>query len=103
MFDYIFKKIEINMREIGHGDMTVNKNMKFLVKSFYNILLNCEKYRNSNLKDKNLFLLKYFKQNNKRKISNNTELIDYFNKYEAFCFDLSADSVLSGDLRFNYI
>ena len=37
MFDFIFDKIELNMREIGYGDMTVNKNMKTLVKRFYNI------------------------------------------------------------------
>ena len=35
MFDIVFKKIELNMREVGHGDVTVNKNMKFLVKIFY--------------------------------------------------------------------
>ena len=45
MFDLIFNKIEINMREIGYGDVSVNKNMKFLVKIFYSILLNCEKYK----------------------------------------------------------
>ena len=37
-FDFIFNKIELNMREIGFGDTTINKNMKFLVKTFYNIL-----------------------------------------------------------------
>ena len=45
MFDFIFNKIELNMREIGYGDMTINKNMKFLVKVFYNILLNCENFK----------------------------------------------------------
>ena len=44
MFDLIFRKIETNMREIGYGDTTINKNMKFLVRVFYNILLNCEKF-----------------------------------------------------------
>ena len=28
VFDLIFDKIELNMREIGHGDVAVNKNMK---------------------------------------------------------------------------
>ena len=50
MFDLIFNKIELNMREIGYGDMTINKNMKFLVKIFYNILLNCENYKKKNIK-----------------------------------------------------
>ena len=40
IFDLIFCKIELNMREIGFGDTTINKNMKFLVKTFYNILFN---------------------------------------------------------------
>ena len=40
VFDVIFKKIELNMRELGHGDVAVNKNMKFLVKVFYNVLFN---------------------------------------------------------------
>ena len=51
MFDFIFNKIELNMREIGYSDMTINKNMKFLVKIFYNILLNCENYKKKKLKE----------------------------------------------------
>ena len=62
-----FNKIELNMREIGYGDMTLNKNMKFLVRIFYNILLNCENYKKKNSKNKNLFLLKYLTQNPRQK------------------------------------
>ena len=102
MFDLIFNRIELNMREIGYGDTVLNKNMKFLVKTFYNILLNCEKYREKNLKSKKIFLLNYLEQNCTEKHSIDSLLIKYFNKYEAFCFDLSADSVLRGDLIFNY-
>ena len=102
MFDLIFNQIEENMREIGYGDVLINKNMKFLVKTFYNILLNCEKYREKNLKSKKIFLLNYLEQNCAKKHSIDSFLIKYFNKYEAFCFDLSADSVLRGDLNFNY-
>ena len=102
MFDFIFNKIELNMREIGYGDMAINKNMKFLVKIFYNILLNCENYKNKNIKNKNLFLLKYLSQNADKKNTDNIELVEYFDKYQAFCFDLRSDSVLKGDLNFNY-
>jgi len=102
MFDFIFNKIELNMREIGYGDMTVNKNMKFLVKVFYDILLNCENYEKKNTKNKNLFLIKYLTSNTDKKSANNIILVEYFDKYQAFCFDLSPDSVLSGDLNFNY-
>ena len=71
MFDFIFNMIELNMREIGYGDMTINKNMKFLVKTFYNILLNCENYKKKSLKNKNLFLLKYLTQNSDKKSTTN--------------------------------
>ena len=67
MFDFIFNKIELNMREIGYGDMTINKNMKFLVKIFYNILLNCENFSNRDLKSKKMFFSTYLKHNNIKK------------------------------------
>ena len=102
MFDLIFRKIELNMREIGHGDVTVNKNMKFLVKSFYNILLNCENYKTKNLNEKKVFLLKYLSMNKINKSVNNTDLVSYFDNYQAFCLDLSSDNVLKGDLNFSY-
>ena len=58
LFDHVFMKIEINIREIGYGDTSVNKNMKFLLKIFYDILLNCENYKKKNLNNKKLFLNK---------------------------------------------
>ena len=90
------------MREIGFGDTTINKNMKFLVKTFYNILFNCEKYKGMSMDAKNKFFNKYLQLNNIKNTSNNSGIIEYFNKYEAFCFALSPDSVLKGDLNFNY-
>ena len=102
MFDVIFYKIELNMRELGYGDMTVNKNMKFLVKAFYAILLNCEIYSEKNKKDKNLFLLKHLGVNNNKKGDNNYDLVEYFDKYHTFCLDFHPDKVLKGNLNFNY-
>ena len=102
MFDLIFNKIELNMREIGFGDTNINKNMKLLVKTFYNILFSCEKYREMNLDSKNIFLNKYLKPNKIKNTTNNKDLIEYFDKYEAFCVDLNPDSVLKGELKFNY-
>jgi len=102
IFDLIFNKIELNMREIGYGDTVINKNMKFLVKTFYNILLNCENYKLMTPKSKNEFLGKYLEQNTTNETYDNTGIIDYFDQFEAFCFDLSSDSVLKGDLKYKY-
>ena len=101
-FDLMFNKIEINMREIGYGDMNVNKKMKFLVKFFYKVLLDCESYKKKSLIAKTLFLSNYLTLNKEQKSAYVNELVKYFDKYQAFCFDLSSVSVLSGDLDFKY-
>tara|TARA_Y100000590_G_scaffold151020_1_gene173517 strand:+ start:1266 stop:1796 length:531 start_codon:yes stop_codon:yes gene_type:complete len=102
LFDLMFNKIDQNMREIGYGDITVSKNMKHLIKNFYNILLDCEKYSLKSLNDKSLFFSNYLKVENDEKDIKNKDLIDYFDKYYAFCLDLTLDSVLKGNLNFNY-
>ena len=102
MFDLIFNRIELNMREIGYGDTVINRNMKFLVKTFYNILLNCENFNESSLDFKKMFFLKLLTYNNMGKKADYVSLIDYFDKYRAFCIDLSLDSVLKGNLNFKY-
>ena len=102
IFDLIFNKIELNMREIGFGDSTINKNMRYLIKTFYNILFSCEKYKKMNPNTKNIFFNKYLRLNNIKNTTNNKDIIEYFDKYEAFCFDLKPDSVLKGKLKFNY-
>ena len=90
------------MREIGFGDTTINKNMKSLVKTFYNILFNCEKFNEMSMDDKIIFFNKYLELNNVNNTTINEGIIEYFDKYEAFCFDLNPNSVLKGELKFNY-
>ena len=98
IFDLIFNKIELNMREIGYGDTAINKNMKSLVKVFYSILINCENFSGKSTDEKNLFFERYIDQ----KTANNELLISYFDKYESFCIDLTSDNVLKGNIKFNY-
>tara|TARA_Y100000590_G_scaffold135543_1_gene155052 strand:- start:13688 stop:14212 length:525 start_codon:yes stop_codon:yes gene_type:complete len=102
VFDTIFKNIELNMRELGYGDVSVNKSMKYLVKSFYNILIECETFNKKNDKYKKALFLKLLEINNDLKHPNNDLLINYFNQFQAFCFDLSSDSVLKGEINFNF-
>ena len=98
----LFNQIDLNMREIGYGDVVINKNMKFLVKTFYNIILNCEGFKKKTIELKISFLNKHLKFKNVQKTPDKCLIISYFHKYESFCFDLNPDSVLEGDLKFNY-
>jgi len=102
MFNLIFRKIELNMREIGYGDTTVNQKMKLLVKTFYSVLLGCENYKTKTFEKRSMFLSKYLTYINDKNGITDLGLVTYFDKYQAFCFDLSAYSVLKGDLNFNY-
>ena len=102
VFDTLFKHIELNMREIGYGDVSVNKNMKFLTKTFYSIILYCEKYDHKSIDSKKIFFNKHLDIDNDVKNASNNALIDYFNKYHSFCLDLTMDKVLMGELNFNY-
>ena len=77
--DFIFKQIELSIREIGYGDVSINKNMKNYVNLFYSIVEKIETLDLSN-NDNQLILLKKYLNNDK-----NIEFyVDYFNKYRLF-------------------
>ena len=81
-FDYIFNRIETDLRELGYGDMSVNKKMKVIVTKFYSILLDFKNYTKISKDEKNNILRKYF--NDIRQID---DFMDYLVKY------LSIDNV----------
>ena len=73
VFDNIFLNIEYHIRELGYGDVAVNKKMKTLNKIFYDILLKVNTKKDKFNVNKDL-ILKYF-----------TDLNDPNNKkYELF-------------------
>ena len=60
-FDYIFHRIETDLRELGYGDMSVNKKMKVIVTKFYSILLDFKNFDNKDKLNRVEILVKYFK------------------------------------------
>ena len=79
LFDFIIRQIELSIREIGYGDVSVNKKMKEYVNLFYSIL---EKIENWNLlkNSKKIALFRDFININE----DNDFIINYFNKYRDF-------------------
>jgi len=83
--------------------VSVNKNMKFLVKVFYGVLLESENYHKNDIKSKSAFFQKVLTINsNIKKNGEYNGIITYFDKYQSFCVDLQIDYVLKGDLNFNF-
>ena len=89
-YDNFFHSIENNLRELGFGDVTVNKKMKDFNKILYDILLKLDLSRENG---KNFLLnmdliKKYFESLNSKETSNLSHFVDYINDFFNFCFEL---------------
>ena len=99
-YNNLFFCIENNLRELGFGDVAVNKKMKDLNKIFYDILLKLsDKTKNFSI-NQNLYV-KYFE-----KLKNSEEKRDnfhkYFTKFYNYCFELSANNMIEDIQNFKY-
>ena len=101
IFDFFFKQIELNCRELGFGDSTVNKKMKSLIKLFYEILMECENWKQLQIDNKNNLLLNFFSNNCNNKILTN-KLANYFDKFSLFIEDISLNLITKGVFNFVY-
>ena len=91
VFDYIFRELEISIREIGYGDASINKRMKTYVNSLYSILEKIEYWEKLKLSEKNEIFKSFF--NYDGDVSN---LIEYFDKYGLFLKKKSFNLFLNG-------
>ena len=72
IYDVVFQQIDISIREIGYGDMSINKKMKNYINFFHSIILKIKDWENLSLDEKSLFL---------REIINKDIDVQYFNDY----------------------
>mgnify|MGYP002822503867 CR=1 FL=1 len=101
-YDSLFHNIENNLRELGFGDISVNKKMKDLNKILYDILLKINIKGAETFEINQNLLIKYFNNIN---TSNNEDLVifkEYFIKFYDFCFELSPDIMVREAIKFNY-
>ena len=103
-YDFLFHSIENDLRELGFGDVTVNKKMKEFNKILYDILLKIDltgKDRKSFLINKKL-ILKYFKDLNDPKNGKYLDLESYFMGFFHFCFELPLDNMVREAIKFKF-
>ena len=100
LYDNIFLNIENNLREMGHGDVTVNKKMKNLNQIFHDLLLKFLDKNNQNKVNVNEMTKFLFLLNKNEEIS--TKLSDYFVKYYNFCFDIINKNMIKDLDKFKY-
>ncbi len=98
-YDNLFNCIENNLRELGYGDVAVNKKMKDFNKIFYDILLKINKDETSFNINKEL-ILKYFNELNILEIDKYDLFSAYFMKFYHFCFELDTKTMIKDALKF---
>ena len=79
LYDFVFKQIELSIREIGYGDASVNKKMKEYINLMYFIIDKVELWEKSNLNEKSNFFSKFLEQKRDSSL-----YINYFDKYRVY-------------------
>ena len=99
IYDDLFFCIENNLRELGYGDVSVNKKMKDLNKIFYDILLKInDKKQGFKLNQK--LVIKYFNEFSNLN-DDKYELFErYFERFFNFCFELQHETMIKDALKF---
>ena len=97
-YNSLFFYIENNLRELGFGDVSVNKKMKDLNKIFYDILIKL-KTNSSDFELNKILSIKYFDklENNAKNWENFSK---YFSNFYSFCFELDSNSVIKDAKNF---
>ena len=78
-FDYFFRQIELSLREIGYGDVSINKKMKDYINFFYSILDKINNWNDLDNVKKGEILGFYYKLKD-----NHHEIVNYFNNFEIY-------------------
>ena len=101
-YNSLFFYIENNLRELGFGDVSVNKKMKDLNKLLYDILLKIEVQEESNFKPSKKLIVKYFKEIDNEKNDKFSDFESYFIKFYNFCFEIPLENMIREAIKFKY-
>ena len=94
LYDFIFKQLELSIREIGYGDASINKKMKNYINLFYSIINQIENWDKYDFQKKNAFFSDYL-----NKSINMDKLTVYFDKYYIFLKNNTFNSFSKGVIK----
>ena len=86
-YDYFFRQIELSLREIGYGDVSINKKMKDYINIFYSILDKINDWNSLDNVKKGEILGFYYKLKD-----NHLKIVSYFNNFEVYLSKTSLKS-----------
>ena len=77
IYDYVFRQLELSIREIGYGDQSINKKMKEYLNIFYGMIDKIDSW-SQQPKPSKIAILSLFLDNQ----SDNIDLVNYFDQYD---------------------
>ena len=94
IYDYLFKQLELSIREIGYGDQTINKKMKDYLNLLYNMIDKIHTWEELSL-DKKRSILEQFLDIN----ADTLLLADYFEKYRLNLLNNTLNFYIKGVIK----
>ena len=94
IYDYIFKQLELSIREIGYGDVTINKKMKTYINTFHSLLNKIEIWEDLTEVNRDDLLRSFFNYEGEIK-----DLSKYFEKYRLFLIKSSLNLFTKGVIK----
>ena len=94
LYDFVFKQIELSIREIGYGDVTINKKMKEYINLFHSILSKIDNWTDLNDINKSKILTNFIPFD-----TSSLDLTKYFDKYEILLSKTTLNSLIKGVIK----
>ena len=94
IYDFIFRQLELSIREIGYGDQSINKKMKNYLNLFYGMIDKIHYWENLSIKDKSSIFLTFVNIN-----ADKSYLIEYFEKYRVNLINNTLNSHIKGIIK----
>ena len=97
IYDYIFRQLELSIREIGYGDQSINKKMKDYLNLFYSMISNIDNWENVSLDKKSSTLQQYLNSN-----ADLSFLANYFEKYRLNLLNNTLNYYIKGVIKHKF-
>ena len=94
IYDYIFRQIELSIREIGYGDQSINKKMKDYLNLFYAMINEIHDWDILEPKNRIIVLSKFLDNR-----GNIDYLVEYFEKYRLNLLKNTLNSYIKGVIK----
>ena len=94
IYDYIFRQVELSIREIGYGDQSINKKMKEYLNLFYAMIDKIENWDDLTNESRRVILMDFLDN-----AINSQYLVSYFEKYRLNLINNTLNSHIKGVVK----